>query len=298
MFLRAWRSSSTFDPARGSLRVWLFAIARNLVVDLVRHRAVRPVQPVDADRLVALAGGDGGFDEATMTAWTLEEALRRLSEEHRVALVETYLRGRPYGEVSAELGVPARGARPPRDVRGHRRDLDEIAPVAGLLGGARDRLRPDDLSTDPAPPPLPDALIAEVRAAAPVRRPRRVLLAAAALGALVAGGVGYVVGGSVGQVPREDVAVRSAAPGIRAQATVIAHTWGMEVTLTATGFMAGAAYTVTVTDDAGRTAGAGEFLGTGGQEMVCNLNSSVLRADASLVRVTAPDGQVVLDAAV
>lgn len=184
-----------------------------------------------------------------------------------------------------------------------RADLDEIAPVAGLLGGARDRLRPDDLSTDPAPPPLPDALIAEVRAA-PGRRPRRVLLAAAAaLGVLVAGGVGYVVGGTVGQVPqeqvpREDVDVRAAAPGIRAQATVIAHTWGMEVTLTATGFTSGAAYTVTVTDDAGRTVGAGEFLGTGGREMVCNLNSSVLRADASLVQVTAPDGQVVLDAAV
>ncbi|MHA6784562.1 anti-sigma factor family protein [Pseudonocardia saturnea] len=190
-----------------------------------------------------------------------------------------------------------------------RADLDEIAPVAGLLGGARDRLRPDDLSTDPAPPPLPDALIAEVRAAAPPdrtarRRPRRVrLAAAAAAGVLVAGGVGYVVGAAAGpqsqeQVPREDVAVRAAAPGIRAEAALIAHTWGMEVTLTATGFTAGEAYIVTVTDDAGRTVGAGEFLGTGGQEMVCNLNSSVLRADASLVQVTAPDGQVVLDAAV
>lgn len=182
-----------------------------------------------------------------------------------------------------------------------RADLDEIAPVAGLLGGARDRLRPDDLSTDPAPPPLPDALIAEVRATAPVpvHRPRRVLLAAAAaVGVLVAGGVGYSVGATTGQVPREDVAVRAAAPGIRAEATLIAHTWGMEVTLTATGFTAGEAYVVTVTDDAGRTVGAGEFLGTGGRELVCNLNSSVLRADASLVRVTDPDGQVVLDAAV
>ncbi|GAA2564031.1 sigma-70 family RNA polymerase sigma factor [Pseudonocardia hydrocarbonoxydans] len=106
MFLRAWRSADTFDAGRGSLRAWLFAIARNLVVDHTRRRAVRPVQPVDAERLAVLAGGDGGFDEATMTAWTVEEALRRLSEEHRVALVETYLRGRPYGEVSAELGVP------------------------------------------------------------------------------------------------------------------------------------------------------------------------------------------------
>jgi RNA polymerase sigma-70 factor (ECF subfamily) len=32
-FLRAWRSSSRFDPELASLRVWLFAIARNTVVD-------------------------------------------------------------------------------------------------------------------------------------------------------------------------------------------------------------------------------------------------------------------------
>lgn len=106
VFLRGWRSADSFDPRRASLRVWLFAIARNLVVDHARRRAVRPVQPVDAEKLIALAGGDGGFDEATLSAWTVEEALRRLSDEHRVALVETYLRGRPYAEVSAELEVP------------------------------------------------------------------------------------------------------------------------------------------------------------------------------------------------
>ena len=33
-------------------------------------------------------------------------------------------------------------------------------------------------------------------------------------------------------------------------------------------------------------------------EMRCNLNSSIMRADASVVQVTAPDGAVVLDAAV
>ncbi|GAA3225144.1 hypothetical protein GCM10017691_13760 [Pseudonocardia petroleophila] len=184
-----------------------------------------------------------------------------------------------------------------------RADLDEIAPVAGLLGGARDRLGVDDLGPAPQPPPLPDSLIAEVRAAAaPVpqqRRPRRALLvAAAAATVLVAGGVGYVVGGSVDEVPFEQVAVRALDPAIRAEAAVVPHTWGMEFTLTATGFDAGTAYAVTVTDDEGRVVGAGEFLGTGDAEMRCNLNSSVLRDDASLVQVTGPDGEVVLDAAV
>src|SRR3990170_1496237 len=41
-FLRAWRAAARFDPQLGSLRTWLFAIARNVVIDLSRARAVRP----------------------------------------------------------------------------------------------------------------------------------------------------------------------------------------------------------------------------------------------------------------
>jgi len=103
---RAWRAAETFDDRRGTLRTWLFGITRNVVVDHARRRSARPATPVPEDDLVALAGTDCGFDEATMAAWTVEEALRRLSEEHRVALVETYLRGGPYAEVAAEPGVP------------------------------------------------------------------------------------------------------------------------------------------------------------------------------------------------
>ncbi|MBA3368988.1 MAG: sigma-70 family RNA polymerase sigma factor, partial [Geodermatophilaceae bacterium] len=41
-FLRAWRSADRFDPALASLRVWLFAIARNVVVDHHRAMGARP----------------------------------------------------------------------------------------------------------------------------------------------------------------------------------------------------------------------------------------------------------------
>jgi RNA polymerase sigma-70 factor (ECF subfamily) len=41
-FLRAWRAGERFDPELGSLRTWLFAILRNVVIDLGRSRAARP----------------------------------------------------------------------------------------------------------------------------------------------------------------------------------------------------------------------------------------------------------------
>src|SRR5206468_13055540 len=41
-FVRAWRAADRFDDELGSLRTSLFAIVRNVVIDLSRSRAVRP----------------------------------------------------------------------------------------------------------------------------------------------------------------------------------------------------------------------------------------------------------------
>src|SRR6059058_2469679 len=68
-FLRAWRAGDRFDPQIGSLRTWLFAILRNVVIDLSRARAARP--PVAAE------GVEPGHEplEQTLLAWQVEEAL-------------------------------------------------------------------------------------------------------------------------------------------------------------------------------------------------------------------------------
>jgi RNA polymerase sigma-70 factor, ECF subfamily len=99
-FLRAWRAGERFDPQIGSLRTWLFAILRNVVIDLGRARAVRP-QLADGEVESAVEP----IDEALLS-WQVEEAMRRIGDDHRRVLVETYYRGRLYADVAKELGVP------------------------------------------------------------------------------------------------------------------------------------------------------------------------------------------------
>ncbi|OMQ14097.1 RNA polymerase subunit sigma-70 [Modestobacter sp. VKM Ac-2676] len=108
VFLRAWRSAGSFDPGLASLRTWLFAIARNMVIDEARRGAVRPWQRelTDGARHDDVGPSGPGVDERLVDAWVVEEALRRIGAEHRTAIVETHLRGRPHAEVAAELGVP------------------------------------------------------------------------------------------------------------------------------------------------------------------------------------------------
>ena len=100
-FVRAWRAGDRFDPGIASLRTWLFAILRNVVIDLGRARAARP-------KLSSDAGVEPSVEplEQALLSWQVEEAMRRIGEDHRRVLVETHYRGRPYAEVAEELGVP------------------------------------------------------------------------------------------------------------------------------------------------------------------------------------------------
>lgn len=102
--VNAWRHADRYDPARGAVSTWLFAMARNRVVDRMRRRAVRPEVVVDlTDR--ALASDDLELDRV-LEAWQLAEGLAALSDDHRAAIVEVYYRGRSVAETAAELEIP------------------------------------------------------------------------------------------------------------------------------------------------------------------------------------------------
>jgi RNA polymerase sigma-70 factor, ECF subfamily len=100
-FLRAWRAGERYDPEIGSLRTWLFAILRNVVIDLGRARASRP-------RVGPETGIEPSVEplEQALVAWQVEEAMRRIGEDHRRVLLETHFKARPYAEVAEEMGVP------------------------------------------------------------------------------------------------------------------------------------------------------------------------------------------------
>ncbi len=102
--LRAWRHPEVLDPERGAVRSWLFTTARNLAIDAWRRRSVR-VGEVVTDMLPEPPPGADEADRA-VEAWTVAEALARLSRSHREVLVECFYRGRSVAEAAARLGVP------------------------------------------------------------------------------------------------------------------------------------------------------------------------------------------------
>lgn len=104
-FMRAWRARDRFDPELGTLRTWLFAIARRVVIDHARARRKHPVGIPD-DAADAVMSADHFDLDRAMTVWQVEEAVKRLRPEHRRVLVDIYYRGRRAREVAEELGIP------------------------------------------------------------------------------------------------------------------------------------------------------------------------------------------------
>lgn len=101
--LRAWRNFSVLDESRGSVRGWLFTVARNIVIDESRTKRSRLEFSVSEVPEVA---GPGDHDDQLLQSWVVAEAVTQLSADHRAVLLECYYRGASVAEAARSLGVP------------------------------------------------------------------------------------------------------------------------------------------------------------------------------------------------
>jgi RNA polymerase sigma-70 factor, ECF subfamily len=114
-FLKAYRAFDLFD-ARASFSTWIFRIAVNCAIDLLRRRRSRPERPADLEdpEFGGPASRDPSPQETLLSAEIgskLEEALSRLSPQERAAFVLRHYEGQPTEEIARALGVRANAAK-------------------------------------------------------------------------------------------------------------------------------------------------------------------------------------------
>ncbi len=105
VFTRAWRHAGTYDAARGSVRTWLYQIARHAIIDARRRASVRPSlalhAPGEAD-----AGEASPTIEQAMLGWQVVSALERLSPEHRQVIRLAHFQGLTMREIAERCELP------------------------------------------------------------------------------------------------------------------------------------------------------------------------------------------------
>lgn len=214
-----------------------------------------------------------------------------------------------------------------------RADLDEIAPLAGLL----ERVDASRFDLPAVPPSDLGALIraqvagerelresdeldahrARSRHRAAIRASMGAVAAAVVLAVLVGGfAIGRgTVDETVAPTPpptTETVTATPTAPAVTLEAVdlsvdrpritidtagLVAHSWGLELRMRGSGFAQGEVFRASFrSSESGELETAGAFVGTGRDELTCSLQSAVIRADATEVVIVDASGEVVLDA--
>jgi RNA polymerase sigma-70 factor, ECF subfamily len=102
-FASVWRAAGSYKPERGPGAPWLYAVARNAIVDNGRTRREPPVEGVEekaSDETPAERAESG------WVAWRVHRALAELPENERVVIELAYWGGRSQSEVAETLGIP------------------------------------------------------------------------------------------------------------------------------------------------------------------------------------------------
>lgn len=101
--VRAWRHAGSLSDANGSVRSWLFTVARNIVTDQLRAKSVRPREVA---QLQELAPAEHDHAQQVVDSIVALQALEKLSRDHRIVLEELYFRGQSVTEAAVSLGIP------------------------------------------------------------------------------------------------------------------------------------------------------------------------------------------------
>src|SRR5436309_13250171 len=102
-FASVWRAARSYKPERGPGGPWLYAVARNAIIDRSRARSEPAVEAPDQESHEA---GPADRAETSWTAWRVHRALEELSVNERSVIEPAYWGGLSQSEVAEYLGIP------------------------------------------------------------------------------------------------------------------------------------------------------------------------------------------------
>jgi RNA polymerase sigma factor (sigma-70 family) len=110
LFMRIWKSAERYDLREGKISTWLFAITRNIAIDVLRKQKSRmPVPPANEEKLQLVIAENADTEEMVELQWMGEQvrsALDKLNEEQQEVIELIYYQGYTHQDVSNIQSIP------------------------------------------------------------------------------------------------------------------------------------------------------------------------------------------------
>ena len=104
VMLTVWRKAAQFDPYRAQVSAWIYQIARNRQIDLIRKER-RPI-PEELTREPDAEPDAGQILAVEQEGEKLKLALSRLKPDQRAMIEQAYMGELTHQEISAQTGLP------------------------------------------------------------------------------------------------------------------------------------------------------------------------------------------------
>jgi RNA polymerase sigma factor (sigma-70 family) len=103
--LIVWRRAEAYDPAKAAASTWIFAIARNLRIDVARRANRAPLRDDPAFEISAPTPPDAAFSAVEDEA-RIGQAIATLPPEQARVIKLSFFSDKPHSEIAAELELP------------------------------------------------------------------------------------------------------------------------------------------------------------------------------------------------
>lgn len=104
--VKVWRRAETFDPGKASVAAWVYTIARNVRIDLIRKVSRPEIDENDPCLVPDSAPPPNEMVEQSLQAERLRQVMTGLPEEQREVLNLAFFEEKSHGEVAEQLGIP------------------------------------------------------------------------------------------------------------------------------------------------------------------------------------------------
>jgi RNA polymerase sigma-70 factor, ECF subfamily len=105
--IMVWRKAASFDRTRASAATWIYTIARNKRIDLLRRTGRAPIET--EDWLTVYTAKEADADQSVLSGQTynrMKELMEDLSPDQRTVLQKAFFEDKTHTAIAEELGLP------------------------------------------------------------------------------------------------------------------------------------------------------------------------------------------------